>query len=158
MAALLLWLSGCGVYSFTGATVAGKTIQVHVLTNQARNIAPTLAPSLTDKIRNRIVSQTGLTNKVNTEVDYDIAGSITQYEVTVTGVQNTQQASQNRLTISVNITFTNRLDEKASFNQTFTRFSDFGASQSLQAVQGSLIDLIGTQLADDIFNKAFVNW
>ena len=31
-------------------------------------------------------------------------------------------------------------------------------TQALQSVQNQLIDEIGKQLADDIFNKAFVNW
>jgi lipopolysaccharide assembly LptE-like protein len=76
----------------------------------------------------------------------------------VTGAQSVQVATKNRLTISVQIIFKNRLNDKASFTQTFTRFSDFDASQLLQNVEPALIDDIGNQLADDIFNKAFVNW
>ncbi len=71
---------------------------------------------------------------------------------------NVQVATKNRLTMSVQITFKNRLNEKANFSQTFTRFSDFDASQILQNVEPALIEDIGNQLADDIFNKAFVNW
>jgi hypothetical protein len=149
---------GCGVYSFTGASIQGKTANIRVLQNRARNLVPSLAATLTDRIRSRVLSQTGLA-PVNTEsADYDLSGSITAYEVTVTGVQNQQQAAQNRLTISLQISFKNRLDEKASFDQSFTRFADFPASQTIQAVEARLIEEIGAQLADDIFNKAFVNW
>jgi len=155
---LPLFCASCGVYSFSGASVDGKTIRFGVLENRARNIVPSLAPSLTDKIRNRILSQTGLTPQNSGVTDYDVSGNITAYELTVSGVQNTQEASQNRLTISVEIVFKNRLNEKAGFTQTFARFADFPASQSIQAVETRLIDDIGTQLADDIFNKAFVNW
>ena len=155
---LPFFFAGCGVYSFSGASVEGKSIHMGVLENRARNIVPTLSPSLTDKIRNRILSQTGLAPVNNSIADYDIMGSITTYELTVSGVQNTQQASQNRLTIAIEIVFKNRLNEKANFTQAFSRFSDFPASQSLQAVETRLIDDIGTQLADDVFNKAFVNW
>ena len=69
-----------------------------------------------------------------------------------------QVATKNRLTIGVLVTFKNRLNEKANFSQTFTRFSDFDASQLLQNVERALTEDIGNQLADDIFNKAFVNW
>jgi hypothetical protein len=153
-------ISGCGVYSFSGATIEGKNIRLTTLENRARNVVPTLAPILTDKLRNRIVSQTGLAPVNIPEPDYDITGFITTYELTVTGVQggNSQQATQNRLTIGIEITFKNRLDPKANFKQTFTRFADFAADKSLQAVEAQLIDDIGTQLADDVFNKAFVNW
>jgi len=157
----LLWctlMAGCGVYSFTGASIEGKTINVHVLENRARNVVPALSATLTDKVRSRIVSQTGLSPVTTDNADYDISGRITSYEVTVTGVQNTQQATQNRLTITLEITFQNRLDDKADFTQSFSRFADFPASQTVQSVESALINDIGTQLADDIFNKAFVNW
>ena len=151
-------LAACGVYSFTGASIQGKTISIHVLENRAQNVVPTLSATLTDKIRTRILSQTGLAPQNNDATDYDLSGTITMYQVTVSGVQNTQQASQNRLTISIQINFKNRLDDKASFDQTFTRFADFPATQTLQAAEPRLIEEIGNQLADDIFNKAFVNW
>lgn len=155
---LLFTAQACGVYSFTGASIEGKNINIRILENRARNVVPSLAATLTDKIRTRILSQTGL-SPVNTETaDYDISGAITTYDVTVTGVQGTQQASKNRLTISININFKNRINPKANFTQAFTRFSDFDASQTLQSVEARLIDDIGSQLADDIFNKAFVNW
>ncbi len=155
---LAIFASGCGVYSLTGASVQGKTINVHLIENRARNVVPTLSPNLTNKIRSRIVSQTGLAPINTADADYDISGTITGYEVTVSSVQGTQQASQNRLTITLQIAFENRLEKKADFTQSFSRFSDFPASQTLQAAEGRLIEDIGTQLADDIFNKAFVNW
>jgi len=155
---LLFAVSGCGVYSFSGATIEGKTLNIHELDNKARNVEPSLSASLTDMLRSRILSQTGLTPVTADDADYDMTGAITSYAVTVTGVTSVQVASKNRLTISVQITFKNRLNSKASFTQTFTRFSDFDASQILDNVKAALITDIGTQLADDIFNKAFVNW
>ena len=156
LAFTIIAIQGC--YSLSGATIEGKTINIHILENKARNVVPTLSSTLTDKIRSRILSQTGLAS-VNTEnADYDMSGSITSYDVTVTGAQNTQTASKNRLTIAIQIVFKNRKNEKANFSQSFSRFSDFDASQSIQSVETALIDDIGNQLSDDIFNKAFVNW
>jgi hypothetical protein len=151
-------ISSCGVYSFSGASIQGKTLNMHTLENKAPNVVPSLSSNLTLKIRSRILSQSGLA-PVNTEtVDYDITGTITTYTISVSGVSSGTAVSQNRLTIGVEIKFKNRLDEKASFTQTFSRFADFPATQSLQAVETQLIEEIGNQLADDIFNKAFVNW
>lgn len=161
---IVIGLTGCGVYSLSGASIEGKTINIHVLENRARNVVPSLSPALTTRIRGRIISQTGLASVNNDQADYNIAGYISMYEVTVTGAQGGQnsnqaiQATQNRLTISVNITFTNNLDEKANFTQTFTRFADFPATRTLQAEEPRLIESIANELADDIFKKAFVNW
>lgn len=151
-------MMSCGVYSFTGASIEGKTINFHTFENRARNVVPSLTATLTDKIRNRILSQTGLAPTNSEEADYDLSGTISAYEVTVTGVQNTQTASLNRLTITVQVDFKNRKNPKSSYKQSFSRFSDFAATQALQNVENQLIEEIGRQLADDIFNKAFVNW
>ncbi|GAA4454430.1 LPS assembly lipoprotein LptE [Rurimicrobium arvi] len=153
-----MMFGACGVYSFTGASVEGKTINFHPLENSARNVEPSLSATLNNKIRSRILSQTGLAPVSSDNADYDIAGVITAYDVTVSGAQNSQTASLNQLTISISVEFKNRKTPKSGFSQTFTRFSNFPASQTLQSVQAKLIDEIGTQLADDIFNKAFVNW
>ncbi|MFT4062751.1 MAG: LptE family protein [Edaphocola sp.] len=154
-------LAGCGVYSLTGASIQGKTINVRTLQNRAVNVAPGLATTLADKLRTRILTQTGLA-PVNTEdADYDLQGTITGYSVSTTGVGTTssvQQATKNRLTITVEADFKNRLDEKASFKQSFSRFYDFDATEQLLNIESAAIDDIGTQIADDIFNKAFVNW
>lgn len=155
---LIFAFSGCGVYSFTGANIAGTTINIHTLENKARNVVPTLSPSLTQKIRSRILTQTGLAPVTTDNADYDITGAITGYNVTVSGVQNTQTATLNRLTITVQINFKSRLDEKTNFTETFSKFADFPANRTLQSEEARLIDEIGELLATDIFNKAFVNW
>ncbi|MBC7552917.1 MAG: hypothetical protein H7257_02950 [Taibaiella sp.] len=151
-------LPGCGIYSFSGATIEGKNINIHLLENKAQNVVPSLAATITDKLRSRILSQTGLAPVDKEDADYDITGAIVGYTVTVSAAQDVQTATKNRLTLSVAITFKNRKNEKASFTQTFSRFSDFDANQTLQNVENALIEDIGNQLADDIFNKAFVNW
>ncbi len=148
----------CKIYSFTGASIQGKTINIYTFENRAANVVPTLAPKISEKVRTRILSQTGLTAKNTEDVDYLMKSYITGYQVTISGMQGTMAASQNRLTISLEVEFTNRLDEKQNFTKTFSRFADFPATQQLQAVENALIEDICTQLADDIFNKAFVNW
>ena len=151
-------LTGCGVYSFSGATIEGKNINIHLLQNKAQNVVPSLAATLTEKLRTRILSQTGLSPVNKDDADYDLTGAITAYTVTVSAAQNVQSATKNRLTVNISITFKNRKNEKANFTQTFSRFSDFDANQTLQNIENALIEDIGNQLADDIFNKAFVNW
>lgn len=155
---LIFICSSCGIYSFTGAAIEGKTINIHFIENNARTIVPTLSATLTEKIRKKIFTQSSL-SQVNAEnTDYDLNGSITNYEVTVAAIQGQEQASKNRLSISIQIIFENRLDKNKSFSQTFTRFADFNSTQQISAIETSLINDIGEQLADDIYNKAFVNW
>lgn len=155
---LFFCLSSCGVYSFTGAAIEGKTINIHYIDNTARNVVPIASQTFTQKLQQRILSQTSLSQVNNDATDYTIQGSITGYEVSVAAISGNETSTQNRLTITVSIDFKNRINEKANFIQSFSRFADFSATQSLQSVEQVLINDISEQLADDIFNKAFVNW
>ena len=157
MLSLSLSLFSCGIYSFTGANVEGKTINIQFIENKAPNAAPTLSATFTNKLRNRIISQTSLAQLNNDNTDYIMTGDIVQYDVTVAAI-SADAAAKNRLTIGVNIQFENKINPKANFTQTFSRFADFASGQNIQSVEAQLINTISEQLADDIFNKAFVNW
>lgn len=154
----LLLLSSCGIYSFTGAAIEGKTINIHFIENNARTVVPSLSPTFTEKLRQRILSQSSLSQINNDKTDYDLTGTITAYDVSVASVSGNETSSKNRLTITVSIDFKNRLNEKGNFVQSFSRFADFSSSQNIQNVELKLISDISDQLADDIFNRAFVNW
>lgn len=151
-------MSSCGVYSFTGAAIEGKTINIHFIENNARNVVPSLSPTFTQKLRQRIISQTSLSQINNDKTDYDISGTITNYDVSISAVVGTEVSTKNRLTITANIAFINRKNEKLNFTQSFTRFADFNASQTVQSVETQLINDISDQIVDDVFNKCFVNW
>jgi hypothetical protein len=146
---LMCFVTSCGVYSFTGAAIEGRTINVHFIENNARTVVPSLSATLTEKLRQRILSQSSL-SQVNNDM--------TDYYVSVASVTGKETSLLNRLTITVSITFKNKLNEKANFVQSFSRFADFSSDQNIQNVEVKLISEISDQLADDIFNKAFVNW
>ncbi|MCL6524592.1 MAG: hypothetical protein K6T34_08000 [Thermoflavifilum sp.] len=153
-------LAGCGIYSFTGASVDpnARTINVHFFENRAPIVNPTLAQKFTEALRNKILNQTHLTQVNSDSVDYDISGAITGYTVTTSGVTNVEQGATDRLTITVNVVFKDNLNPKKNFTQSFSRFADFPANQSIDQVADKLITQINDQLTDDIFNKAFSNW
>lgn len=151
-------LSLMGCYSFTGATIEGKTIFIEPVVNRSLNVVPSLVPTMTDKIRSRILSQTGLTPVNNTEADYTIETVVQSYQVSISGVGGNNAVSMNRLTITVMVDFKNKINPKANFKQNFSRMRDFDGNTQIQTIENSLITQISEELADDIFNKAFVNW
>ena len=67
-------------------------------------------------------------------------------------------ASLNRLTITVKVRFTNAVDEKMSFNKSFSAYADYSAEQLLTEAEGTLIPEIVDQLVTDIFQAAASNW
>ncbi|MBL7770603.1 MAG: LptE family protein [Flavipsychrobacter sp.] len=154
---LILLISGC--YSFRDVSIPPevKTVRIQYFENKARLFNPVLSPLLTDKLRQKVISQTRLTQVQGEDADYDIAGTITDCSVSTTGISN-QQAASNRLNITVQIQFRNRLDESKNFEASVTRNFDFSANLTLDQAQLQLQDDIIRNLSDEIFNRIFSNW
>ena len=149
---------GCGIYSFSGASIPAeaKTISVDDFPNHAQLVNPLLSDNLTNALRDAMTNQTTL-DVVETGGDLAFEGEITDYKtmpVAITG----QTAAMNRLTITVKVRFSNRIDDTKDFEQSFSRYEDYPSSQDLNSVQESLTATIIEQLVEDIFNKALVNW
>src|SRR6187402_2900799 len=152
-------LTGCN-YKFNQTTIPPeiKTVRVQYIENNARIKSPTLSPQLTDKLRQKIVSQTKLTQVNNENADYDISGYISQYDVSTSGISN-QQVSTNRLTVAVSLTLLNRKTPGAEpRNISASRSFDFSASLTLPQAEQQLNDEIVRNLADEIFNQLFSDW
>ena len=64
----------------------------------------------------------------------------------------------NRLTVTIKVRFTNNIDPEANFEQQFSRYRDYPASRDFSSVESSLVGEIVTELCEDVFNKAVVNW
>ncbi len=158
-AGMFLLHSGCGFYSHTGASIPpdAKTFSVSYIANTASIVAPTLSQTFTEKLKTKILNETQL--KLTTgESDFHFSGKIIDYKTAPVAVQSNSVNAINRLTISIEITFENRLDEKKNFTETFTGFDDYSATQNLSAVENELINKVSENIIQNIFNKTFVNW
>jgi hypothetical protein len=155
----LLFTAGCGIYSFTGASISPdvKTVSVKYFPNIAPMVQPTLSRKFTESLRDKFTSQTNL-SIVSANGDLSIEGEITGYSTEPVAIQGNQKAALQRLKITVNVRFTNKKDEKQNFESTFVRFAEYDATSSLNDVEEGLIDQINEELTQDVFNKAVVNW
>lgn len=155
---VVLGISGCS-YSFTGASVSPdvKTVQIDFFPNQSSLVQPSLSQTFTEKLRDRFVSQTNL-ELVTSGGDLIFEGAITNYFSRPLAIQGNEQAALNRITITVQVKYSNRKSPDDDFDNAFTRYADFSANQNLASVELDLIDQICDQLVNDIFNKSVVNW
>jgi hypothetical protein len=155
--AFSMW--GCGVYSFTGASIPPQatTFSVDFFPNNAPLVQPTLSQVFTDALKDKFSRQTNLrlTNGVG---DLHFEGSITGYSVQPQAIGADDRAAQNRLTITVRVTFVNEFQPENDFEQNFSRYYDYDSQQSLAAIEPTAIDVIVEALVEDIFNRAVVNW
>lgn len=157
---LVTALAGCKVtYSLSGASIPAdaKTFSVAYFPNNAPMVAPILSSTLTDELTQRFATRTSL-SQVSEGGDFAFEGEIVGYTSTTSAVSSSEYAVQNRLTITVKVKFTNMLDDKMSFNKTFSAYSDYDSTKLLTEVEGDLITEIVEQLVTDIFQAAASNW
>ncbi len=158
---LVLILNACS-YSFTGGSISAgmKTVSVPLFENNAPLVVPNLSQSFTEALKDRIRTQTGLSFLRN-DGDANFTGRITGYDIKPVAIQSSDQATAGltRLTITVQVKYTNIIDKEKSFDQSFSRYIDFSSARaSLAAQEQQLIRDINKQLTEDIYNRAFANW
>lgn len=156
---LFFLLTGCGIYSFRDAVIPDnvKTVKIGFIENKARYVNPQLAPLLTDKLLQKIIGQTKLTRTNSDDAHYQIFATITNYDPTQTVGVSAQQATTNRLTVTVHVVLKKTLDNK-ELEFDVTRNFDFSANLSLNQAEGQLMEDIVRNITDDIFNQIFSNW
>ncbi len=156
---LFFVVTGCGIYSFTGASIPpeAKTVSVRYFPNNAVLVHPLLSNEITNSLRDMFMTQTSL-ESVPDDGDLAFDGEITDYSTKPVAITGDQVAALNRLTITVNVRFYNRYDDSKDFETSFSAYEDYPSTQDLNAVQDELIPSIIKKLCEDIFNKAVVNW
>lgn len=156
---LMVTISSCGIYSFKDVSIDYtkiKTIKIGFFENKARYINPQLSPQLTDRVQQKIVSQTKLSRTNNDDANLQISGYISDYSVTTTSISSTQ-ATSNRLNVGVHLVVKNNVDNKTD-EYDISRNFDFSANLSLQQAEGQLQEEILKNITDEIFNRIFSNW
>jgi hypothetical protein len=134
-----------------------KTFSIEQFTNSASLGPSTIGFTFTENLRDLFQSQTKL-ELISTDGDLSYEGNISSYTVQPISIQGNQTAAQNRLTITVKISFVNQKQEGKNFEQSFTRFADFSSSSSLSTVENDLITEIFEQITQDIYNKTLGDW
>ncbi len=158
--AIILLLQSCGTYSFSGASIPPemKTISVQFFENNAQLVVPNLSQQFTEALKERVRNQSRL-SIVRSDGDANLEGRITDYTIRPVAIQGNERAGLNRLTITVNVKYSNNLNPELNFEQSFQAFQEFSLNQgSIQSQEQGLIRLINKQLTELIFNKAFANW
>ena len=147
-------------YSMSGTnlnTALIKTFTVYYFPNRARMVNPTLSQNFTEKLKEKLQRQTPL-NELEEGGDLEFEGQITGYEIRPMAVQKDDLASQNRLTISVKLKYTNNKEPEQSFERNFSGFEDYDSEQDISSIEDDLVTDILKKIHEDIFNATIANW
>lgn len=158
----VLLLTSCGVaikYTLSGASIPpdAKTFSVAYFPNNATMVSPILSSTLTDALVDIFSRRTRL-QQVEEGGDFAFEGEITNYTSVTASVSSDDYAVLNRLTITVNVRFTNAIDETKSWSKSFSAYEDYDSTQLLTEVEGTLIPEIVDKLVTDIFMASASDW
>lgn len=160
LTAVAFIVQSCGIYSFTGTSIQAdvKTVTINYFEYKALTVNPSLSNEITEALQEKFIRLTKL-EQVDMDGDLEIVGAVTGYDVKATAITANEQASQNRLTVTVKISFVNRKYPEDDFtDKSFSAYADFDATQSLTDVEASLCEEIIEQLCEDIFNATVAQW
>ena len=150
--------SSCGIYNFTGGSTGNaKTFQVNFFQNRAPLIEPGMDRDFTFYLQDLINNQTNL-SLTTTNGDLVYEGEIVNFTIAPMAANAEQRAAQNRLTVTINVRFTNIKESDKDFEKSFSHYYDFPANMQLSAVKATAFDAIFERIGQDIFNASLANW
>jgi len=161
---LMIITEGCGIYSFTGASIPPgvTTFQVNFFENLAGNrpgstVEPGLDNDFTNALQDIIINQTTL-NLVSEDGQLIYEGEIIKYSVTPMSATAEITAAQNRLEMTVDFRFFNIKKEEDNFEKKYSFFYDFPAELQVYDVIDTAHKEIFDRITQDIFNDTLAKW
>lgn len=151
--------TSCGIYNFTGAgPIDAKTFQVNTFQNNSELIEPGIDRQFTLKLQDLIQNQTNL-NLTSTNGDLVYEGEIVDYRISPMTATADLKAAQNRLTIDINLRFSNKSKPEENFEKRFSFFYDYPGDQQLTGSQlRTAVEEIFERITQDMFNETLAKW
>ncbi len=160
-------LTACGAYSFNGASIdynKTQTMSVANFFNDTAGGPPNMGQTFTEELREYFQRNTKL-ELVPSKGDLQFEGAISSYTVRPQAVSSSGNRNQNdqsglmRLSINVEVAFTDTTDEEKGFKRGFSFYADYDPQRStLNAVENDLVDEIFEQIIFDIFQASVAQW
>ncbi|MFM7643947.1 MAG: LPS assembly lipoprotein LptE, partial [Sphingomonadales bacterium] len=139
--------------------VEWKSFTIQNLENTAPNCPLSFGPLLTEQLKDGVQNNTRLL--LNTQLgegEINIEGAITSYQVQPVAIQGADNATSNRLTMTLQLKIKIKSPKEEEWQLVSTRFADFPSSSNLAAVEQKLFADISAQMVQDLINKLYSNW
>lgn len=159
LVALTLFLSACGYYSFTGATIPEHldSVAIPLTEDVSANPFSDLGGTMTRRLVDRFVGQTRLRLETDeTQADALLTTEIQRYVIEPTAVGGDNTAELNRLTIAALATYVDRENNEQVFERTFSASVEYNPA-NLATEEEAALEAIDN-IAEDIFTAATSNW
>lgn len=160
--ALLVTIIGsCKVaYTFNGASIDYakiRSISIADFNNVAELIHPPLAQEFSEKLRDKYAKQTRL-QLLKNNGDMHLEGEIVGYQLTPMAIGQDSYSAETKLTITINVRFTNNKNAEDDFEKKYTAFQSFDSNRMLTDVQDELLAVMIEDIIDNIYNDTVAKW
>jgi len=159
--AIVSLFTGCTInYKLNGASIDYsriKTISILDFPNQAPLVYPPLSQKFTEGLKDFFSRQTKL-RILTKDGDLNLEGEIIGYDLTPMATESDGYASETKLTVTINVRFTNNVTPEENFEERFSAYRTFKSTSMLDDVQDALITEMTKEISDIIFNKTVANW
>ncbi len=156
-----LFLVSCTIsYKFNGASIdysKTKTISISDFPNSAELVYAPLSQEFSERLRDTYSKQTRL-QLLKKGGDLNIEGEITGYQLTPMAISADTYASQTKLTLTINVRFTNSKLPEDDFEKVYSVFRTFDSNIMLTTVQDELLKEIIDEITDNIYNDTVAKW
>ena len=160
----LITLSSCWPTSVSfkdsgSMPIEWKAFHMKTLEINAANCPLFYAAQLSEKVKDGIQNNTRLSLATKfSDAEVQIEGQILNYQVSPIAIENGDNASKNRLSLSVQFVINTTLPKEQTITLTSSRFADFEATTNLSSVENELLENITEQIVQDLINKLMSNW
>lgn len=160
--AIILMTNSCKIsYKFNGGTIdytKTRTISIADFPNTAEMVYAPLSQEFAEKLRDVFTKQTRL-QVLKKGGDMHIEGEIVGYQLTPMSIGTDTYASETKLTITVNVRFTNNKNPADDFaDKKYTAFQTFDSNLMLTDVQDELLKTMIDEITDNIYNDTVAKW
>lgn len=158
---LVLSLVSCKIsYKFNGASIdytKTRTISIADFPNNAELVYPPLSQYFSEALRDAYTKQTRL-QLVKKGGDLSLEGEIVGYQLTPLAISADSYASQTKVTLTINVRFSNSKNPEEDFEKKYSAFQTFDSSKMLTDVQDELMQQMVAEIVDNIYNDTVAKW
>jgi hypothetical protein len=147
-------------YKFNGASIdysKTKIISIADFPNTAELVYPPLAAQFSESLRDAYAKQTRL-QIVKKGGDLHLEGEIVGYQLTPMAISADTYSSETKLTMTVNVRFSNNKNPEDDFEKKYTVYQTFPSSKMLNEVQDDLMKTMIADIVDNIYNDTVAKW
>lgn len=159
--AIAFVLNSCSIsYKFNGASIdytKTKSISIADFINTAELVYAPLAQEFSERLRDLYAKSTRL-QLLKKSGDMHLEGEIVEYQLTPMAISADTYASQTKLTIAINVRFSNSKNPEDDFEKKYSAYQTFDSNSQLTEVQDELLKTMIAEITDNIYNDTVAKW